>query len=89
MTGPIEDKAVSTATPTSAACNRFLINEVVASLPIAGQDGDACTTCTASSHPQEEIAMAVVLPSLIPTTIITATSPTFMQDQIRSDQINI
>jgi hypothetical protein len=39
---------------------------------------------TLAPHPHEEIALVVVLPSLIPTTIIAATSPTFMPDQIRS-----
>jgi hypothetical protein len=39
---------------------------------------------TPAPHPQEEITMVVVHPLLIPTTIIAATSPTFMPDQIRS-----
>jgi hypothetical protein len=39
---------------------------------------------TPAPHPQEEITMAVVLPLLIPTTIIAATSKTFVPDQIRS-----
>jgi hypothetical protein len=36
---------------------------------------------TPAPHPQEESAMVVVLPSLISTTIIAATSPTFVPNQ--------
>jgi hypothetical protein len=46
VVGLTGDEVVSAATPTSAAFNRFLLDEVAAGLPIVSQDGDACTTST-------------------------------------------